>query len=275
VTDTPSAPDRGPTDAWAPAEIARRVEAVGVTKARADAASLWLLAVLAGAFIALGGALQLVVVADSTLGFGPTRWLSGFAFSLALILVVVAGAELFTGNNLIAMAWASRRIGWRELARNWALVYAGNVVGAVATATAFGVAGLDRLADGHVGEAAVGAAHAKAAILPPEALARGILCNALVCLAVWLGMGGRSVGDKVLGIVFPIAAFVALGLEHSIANWFFFPYAILLEGPAHSALWTGAFWNLVFVTLGNVIGGTFLVAGVYWFAYLRPQPDTS
>lgn len=260
-------------DAWAPAEIARHVEDVGVSKARADAATVLLLAVLAGAFIALGGAFHLSVVCAGPAGPGPVQVLGGLAFSLGLVLVVVAGAELFTGNNLIAMAWASRRIGSRELARNWALVYVGNVVGALGTVFLLGVAGTDLMGDGAFGETAATVARSKAALLPPEALARGVLCNALVCLAVWLAMGGRSVSDKVLGIVLPITAFVALGFEHSIANWFFLPYGALVDADPQSFPTVGAIWNLLFVTIGNVIGGTFLVAGVYWVAYLRPRRD--
>lgn len=262
-----------PVDAWSPNEIARRVESVGVSKARSDSASVLVLSVLAGAFIALGGALFLVVQAAPGAGIGPLRLVGGLAFSLGLVLVVVAGAELFTGNNLIAMAWASGKITSRELARNWALVYVGNAVGAIATAVLIGIAGTNRLGAGALGTTAVASAIAKAGISPPEAIARGVLCNALVCLAVWLAMGGRSVTDKVVGIVFPITAFVALGFEHSVANWFFFAYGLILDAQAVPA--GGAAWNLAFVTLGNVIGGTFLVAGVYWTAYLRPGRSQS
>ena len=254
-------------DAYSPAEIARRVESLGVTKARADALSVLLLAGLAGAFIALGGMLFTVVVSESSLGFGPTRLLGGFAFCLGLVLVVVAGAELFTGNNLIAMAWASRRVTFAEVARSWALVYLGNAVGALATVALLVWAETDALGGGLVGETARSIGRAKAELSPAVAFARGVLCNALVCLAVWLAMGGRSLVDKLVAVLFPITAFVALGFEHSIANWFFLPYAIALEGDL--ALLGGASRNLAVVTAGNVLGGTVLVAGVYWLAYLR------
>jgi formate transporter len=261
------------TDAWSPAEIAARVETVGVTKARTDAVSVFVLAVLAGAFISIGALFFTVVVTDSTLGFGVTRLIGGLAFSLGLVLVVVAGAELFTGNNLVAMAWASRRISARELLRNWVLVYAGNVVGALGTVLLVTLAQTDRLGDGDVGRTALAIAHAKADLEPVRALALGILCNALVCLAVWLAFGGRSVVDKVVAVAFPITAFVALGFEHSIANWFFLPYGVALGADG---LIPGALANLVFVTIGNVLGGTLLVAGIYWLAYLRPgrRPDS-
>jgi formate/nitrite transporter len=260
--------DSPPTfDAWSPSEIAERVESVGIAKARADGLSLLTLAVLAGAFISLGAAFFTVVVTEPTLGLGVTRLLGGLAFSLGLILVVVAGAELFTGNNLIAMAWASRRITAGEVLRNWALVYLGNVIGALATVALVVLSGLDRMGDGSVGRMALAIGQGKAALGPVAAVALGIGCNALVCLAVWLAFGGRSVTDKILAIVFPITAFVTLGFEHSIANWFFLPWAIALGGED---LLAGAARNLALVTLGNVAGGTLLVAGVYWMAYLRP-----
>ena len=259
-------------DAWAPAEIAGRIETLGVTKARADLASVLTLSVLAGAFISMGALFFTVVVTGSELGFGLTRMLGGLAFSLGLILVVVAGAELFTGNNLVAMAWASRRITGRELLRNWAVVYLGNVLGCLATVALVLAAGSDGLGGGAVGETALAIGRAKADLEPLAALALGVGCNALVCLAVWLTIGGRSVTDKVLAIVFPITAFVAVGFEHSIANWFFLPWAIALGGEG---LLAGAAWNLALVTVGNVVGGTLLVAGVYWLAYLRPSSSST
>jgi formate/nitrite transporter len=258
------------TDAYPPQEIANRVSSLGVAKARADALTLMVLAVLAGAFISLGALFFTVVITGSTGGFGLTRLMGGFAFCLGLILVVVAGAELFTGNNLIAMAWASRRITTRELLRSWMLVYLGNVAGCLATVALVLWAGLDTLDRGGLGRTAVQIAQSKAELGWGVALARGILCNALVCMAVWLAMGGRSVADKILAILFPITAFVAIGLEHSIANWFFLPYGLALDGD-NLVSWPGACRNLVFVTAGNIVGGTLLVAGVYWVAYLRGQ----
>jgi formate/nitrite transporter len=258
------------SDAWAPKEIAARVEAIGVTKARADVVSVLTLAVLAGAFISLGALFFTVVITGSTLGLGLTRLAGGLAFSLGLILVVVAGAELFTGNNLVAMAWVSRRITARELLRNWVLVYLGNVAGALGTVALVVAAGTDGLGEGAVGRTALAIGRAKHELEPLAAFALGVGCNALVCLAVWLAIGGRSVTDKILAIVFPITAFVAVGFEHSIANWFFLPWAMALGAEGLAA---GAARNLALVTLGNVVGGTLLVAGVYWLAYLRPRRD--
>lgn len=265
TTETPC-----PGDAYPPREIARRVERLGVAKARADALTVLVLAVLAGAFISLGALLYLVVVTGSGFGFGPTRLLGGVSFSLGLILVVIAGAELFTGNNLIAMAWASRRIGTRDVLRNWVLVYVGNVIGCLGTVALVVAAGLHGLGEGAVGETAARVAAAKDALPAGEAFARGVLCNALVCLAVWLATGARGVADKILAVVFPVTAFVAIGLEHSIANWFFLPYGHAID-PDGAASLAGACRNLAAVTLGNLVGGTLLVAGVYWIAYLRAE----
>lgn len=258
------------SDAFPPPEIARKVERLGLAKAHADTVTLLVLAGLAGAFISLGALLFTVVVTGSSLGFGPTRVLGGLSFSLGLILVVVAGAELFTGNNLIAMAWASRLIGTRDVMRNWILAYAGNVAGSLATVALVVWADIAALGDGAVGETALRIARAKAELPLAEAFARGVLCNALVCLAVWLAIGARSVTDKILAIVFPITAFVAIGLEHSIANWFLLPLGLALDTHGVVSL-AGAGRNIVAVTAGNLAGGTLLVAGVYWIAYLRGE----
>ncbi len=261
------------TDAYAPREVATRVRDVGVTKARMDLITMFTLAGLAGAFIALGAIFFTVTVTDPTGGYGVTRLVGGLAFSLGLILVIVAGAELFTGNNLVAMAWASRLVSTRELVRNWIVVYIGNAVGAVATVTLVWAGNVDQFAGGQVGERALAIAESKAALEIPEAIALGILCNALVCLAVWLSMAGRTVTDKVLGIIFPITAFVAIGFEHSIANMFFLPYGVVLDGFESSSLITDSLTNLGAVTIGNIIGGSLFVAGVYWLAYLRSEQE--
>ena len=262
-------------DAYAPREIAHRIETLGVTKARSDAVSVLILAVLAGAFIALGALCFMVVVTRPVGGFGTTRLAGGVAFSLGLMLVVVGGGELFTGNNLVAMAWASRRITSIELLRNWGLAYTGNALGALGTVGLAFFGGVHQLGDGAVGATVLAIGHHKAALGFTQAVALGVLCNALVCLAVWLAMGGRTVTDKVLAIVMPITAFVAIGLEHSIANMFFLPYALVLQGFGEPPFIAGALGNLVAVTVGNLMGGTVLVAGVYWCAYLRPQKRTA
>jgi formate transporter len=258
------------SDAHSPIEIAHLVERVGVAKSQLNTITLFVLAILAGAFISMGALFFTVVVTDSSLGFGLTRLIGGLAFSLGLILVVVAGAELFTGNNLLAMAWASRLISTQALLRNWFFAYLGNVLGCLVTVMFVVWADIGSLGNGAVGNAAIKIASAKAELSVGEAFARGVLCNALVCLAVWLAMGGRSVTDKILAIIFPITAFVTMGLEHSIANWFFLPYAMALDGQGLVSFSAVAI-NLVVVTAGNIVGGTLLVAGVYWVAYLRAE----
>jgi len=263
-------------DAYAPPQIAVRVREVGVAKATAPVATTLGLAVLAGAFIALGALFYTVTITGGTgqAPFGLVRLVGGMAFSLGLVLVVVGGAELFTGNNLIAMAWAAGRITIGQVLRNWLWVYLGNLFGALGTAALALLAGVHWLGDGTVGETAVGIARAKVSLDPMAAVARGVLCNALVCLAVWLCMGARGVADKILAILFPITAFVACGFEHSIANMYFLPVGIALTaGTAAPISLAGALGNLAFVTAGNILGGTVLVALVYWFVYLRDTEE--
>ena len=275
-------------DALIPGEMAARAVEVGERKARLDLVTLFALAVLAGAFIALGAMFSTTVVAGATdrVPFGITRLVAGLAFSLGLVLVVVGGAELFTGNNLIIMAWASRRIGTRLLVRNWVVVYAGNFLGAVATAGLVYVSDQYTFGHGAVGKAALEIGNAKAGLSFLQAVALGVLCNALVCLAVWLSLSARTTIDRVVAVIFPVTAFVAAGFEHSIANMFFIPIAIFIKHDAPSSFWTnigtspGTYsdlnWtnflvnNLLPVTIGNIIGGTVLVGAVYWLVYLRP-----
>lgn len=260
-------------DAYAPAQIAMRVREVGVIKATMPVPTMFALAILAGAFIALGALFYTVTVTtgkEVAVPFGFLRLAGGVTFSLGLVLVVVGGAELFTGNNLIAMAWASGRVTTQQVMRNWGWVYLGNLVGAVGTAVLVWLAGVHNMSDGAVGETMVRIARSKIALDPVSALARGILCNVLVCLAVWLCMGARSVTDKVLAIVFPITAFVACGFEHSVANMYFLPIGVALAAGTSAPLSVAdAVSNLALVTIGNVLGGTVLVALVYWSVYLR------
>jgi formate transporter len=262
--------ERDEANAYAPAEIAHKVEKLGVSKARTDALTLTVLAMLAGGYVSLGSMFFAVVMTDSRLGFGVTRMLGGLSFSSALILIVIGGAELFTGNNLLAMAWASKLIDTPAVLRNWLIVYAGNVIGSLATVLLVLWTGVGEAGGGAVGETVVAMARAKAGLSIGEAFARGLLCNALVCVAVWMAMGGRSVADRILAIVFPITAFVTIGFEHSIANWFLLPLGVALADAGGVSL-AGVAQNLAVVTLGNIAGGTLLVAGVYWLAYLRRE----
>ena len=264
------------SDAYSPAEIARRVEAVGEAKARMATLPLALLGVLAGAFIGLGSMLFVLVKSDPTLGFATSAVLGGLVFALGLFMVVVAGAELFTGNNLIVMAWADGRVSTGQLLRNWTIVCLANFVGAAALALLVWASGHAGLNGGAVARQVVQIAVAKQELPWLTALLRGVLCNVLVCMAVWMAMGSRSVLDKAVAVAFPVMAFVAAGFEHSIANMYLMPLAMLLQHgglAGHSAVtWGGMLGNLLPVIVGNVLGGAVLVAGVYHLIYKRPPP---
>ncbi|HXH12405.1 MAG TPA: formate transporter FocA [Alphaproteobacteria bacterium] len=273
-------------DAYAPADMAARVEAGGVAKANLDTATVLALAVLAGAFIALGANFATIVLTDSGSGYGLSRLAGGLVFSLGLILVLVGGAELFTGNILMVMAWASGKVSTLQLLRNWAVVYAGNFIGALATAGGVYLSHQWTFAGYRVGATALTIAHAKVQYDFVAAFILGVFCNALVCLAVWLSFSARTTTDKILAIIPPIAAFVAVGFEHSIANMYFIPLGLWLRADARvlemagrlpeqvsDLTWMGFFGtNLLPVTLGNLVGGGVLVAAVYWFVYLRRRP---
>jgi len=275
----------GGVDALPPPAMARKAEDIGRTKAELGAANTFALAVLAGAFIAMGAVFATTTIAGGDdLPFGVARLLAGVTFSLGLILVVVAGAELFTGNNLIVMAWASRRVSTLGLLRNWAIVYAGNFAGSVATAGLMYATKQYTFAKGGVGAQALTIAATKTGFDFWQAIALGILCNALVCMAVWLCYSARTTTDRILAIVPPIAAFVASGFEHSVANMYFIPMGLFVKSddsflaaspdlPDLSGLTWGSFVvdNLIPVTIGNAIGGSILVGALYWFVYLRPE----
>ncbi len=269
----------GPSnEAYTPRQMAARVESAGVLKARLDTSSTLALGFLGGAFIGLGADFAAMAVLGMDPTQVPTRLLGALAFSLGLILVIVGGAELFTGNNLISMAWASHKITTGLLLRNWALVFVGNSLGAVSTAFAVHLSGQWRLEGGAAGTNAVKLALAKVSLEPGEAFLRGALGNVLVCLAVWLCFSARSTADKILSIVFPVTAFVACGFEHSIANLFLVPLGLFLRDQvAPMAMTEGLCWttfltrNLLPVTAGNIVGGSLFVGGVYWFIYLRPR----
>jgi formate/nitrite transporter len=273
-----------PLDALLPPEMARRAEGIGAAKVEMDRGRLLALAVLAGAFIALGGVFSTVALAGAgDAPWGATRVLAGLVFSLGLVLVVVGGAELFTGNNLIVMAWAGGHVSTASVLRNWAIVYAGNFAGGLGIALAAYGAGLHEAGDGAFGATALGIAAAKLRLEFGQAVLLGVLCNVLVCLAVWLSYSAHSTTDRVIAVIPPIAAFVAAGFEHSVANMYFIPFALLVAhldpgfGAASSSdgnvlTWAGfVLRNLLPVTIGNLLGGAGLVGGVYWFIYLRAR----
>ncbi len=300
------APEKSPLivtfDAIMPADMAARAEEGGVRKASSDVLTLFVLSVLAGAFISLGAIFATTVSAGSiavasadgasafsgALPYGLVRLLTGLAFSLGLILVIVGGAELFTGNNMIVMAWASGKVATRALLLNWAVAFAGNFVGAILTAGLMFYTRQYSFGAGAVGLAALSTANGKAGLAFVPALTLGIMCNALVCLGVWMCYGARTTVDRILTIVPPVTAFVAAGFEHCIANIYFIPMGLFIKAGAPESFWasigkTGAdfpalTWgnflvgNLLPVTIGNIVGGSVMVAAVYWFVYLRKKP---
>ncbi len=290
-------------DALLPAEMAARAEQGGIKKAHLDFPHMLALAILAGAFIALGAMFATTVTAGSStvtgldgqvaflagMPYGIVKLISGVAFSLGLILVVVAGAELFTGNNLIVMAWAGRKVSTKRLLGNWGTVWLGNFIGAIATAGLMLATGQYTFSHGAVGAAILSTAQAKAGLGWDHALVLGVMCNALVCLAVWLTFSARSTTDKILAIIPPVTAFVAAGFEHCVANMYFIPLGLFVKAVAPESFWTeigksaadypDLTWgnlftnNLIPVTIGNVIGGTLLVGAVYWFVYLHKKSE--
>lgn len=253
-------------DCYSPREIAERVETVGVAKANLSRIAMIALGVLAGGFIGIGAMFATIVLSDASLGFAIGRVLAGVVFSLGLILVIVAGAELFTGNNLLVMAYVAGRISARKLLANLAVVYVANFIGAAGFAVIIAFSGHTQMAHGAVGKTAISIAVAKVSLTFSEAFFRGVLCNLLVCLAIWLAMAGRTVTDKVVAIVLPVAAFVAAGFEHSVANMYFIALGMLLG--AHISAFD-LFRNLVPVTLGNLVGGAVMVGLVYHTIYRR------
>jgi formate/nitrite transporter len=260
-------------DAYSPRQVAAQVQEIGVVKARLPRLAMFMLGISAGGFIGLGALYSVIVFSDPSLGFAASRLLGGLAFSLGLVLVVIAGAELFTGNNLLVMAWADGKITTAEVVRNWTVVYFANAVGAIGLALVVWLSRHGDMNQGAVAAQYVSIAAAKTALPFWEAFFKGVLCNLLVCLAAWMAMAGRGVTDKILAVAFPISAFVAAGFEHCIANMYLIPLGILLAagvpaaGPAPD--WAGFLSNLVPVTLGNIVGGSIMVAAVYHLIYNR------
>jgi len=279
-TDTPHS-----LDALLPAAMAERAEAVGVAKAALPLPRLFALAVLGGVFISLGAVFSTAVTAGTGLAPGISRLIGGLSFSLGLILVVVGGAELFTGNMLIVMAAANRKVRLAALARNWAVVYVGNFVGSLAMAAAVFASGQYRQGNGAVGDRMLAIATTKSVLSFGPAVLLGVLANVLVCLAIWLSFSARTTTDRIAAVVFPITAFQACGFEHSIANMYFLPVGLFVKQHGSASFWAtaatkpsqlgGLTWgdafthNLIPVTIGNMVGGGLLVGLTYWFIYLR------
>jgi formate/nitrite transporter len=280
-----TAPGAGSIDALLPPDMARACEAAGAAKAGRDAITLVALGVLAGAFVALGAMFATIALTGAAeMPWGVARILAGLVFSLGLILVIVGGAELFTGDSLMVVACASRRIAVGALLRAWTLVYVGNIAGALGTAALVFLARQYGFGGGAVGETALAIAAAKTALPTVQLFFLAVLCNVLVCLAVWMSFGARSTTDKVMVIVPPVAAFVAAGFEHSIANVYLLPYGLAIKAWAGPEFWSvigktaaaypdlalgGVLHNIVVATVGNLVGGSLMVGAVYWFVYLR------
>ena len=297
MSDRAAPPQSVSFDAILPSDMARRAEAAGVMRATMDPLTLFVLSVLAGAFISFGAVFATTVGASAGLPgeagsawpYGIVRLLTGLVFCVGLILVVVGGAELFTGNNMLIMAWAGGKVATRAVLANWAIAFTGNFIGAIATAALMFVSTQYTFGNGAVGLNALTIANGKTALAFVPAFTLGIFCNALVCLAVWMCYGARTTIDRVVTIVPPISAFVAAGFEHSIANVYFIPVGLFIKNGAPDSFWNTIgkspsdfpaltwdnfiFANLIPVTAGNIIGGSVMVAAVYWFVYLRKKPD--
>ena len=269
LTEKPSSSYSG---AMTPASMELKNERVAETKTGTDLASALVLAVMSGAFISLGATFMLVVKSDATLPFAATQLLGGFAFTLGLFLVLAAGAELFTGNCLMVMGPLSGRFSWGKLLSSWLVVLAGNLAGALLASAAMLAAGVASANGGALGEAAIAVAEGKVALGWGTAFVRGVLCNMLVCLAVWVGHSASSVTDKFFSALLPVLGFMAAGFEHCVANMFFLPYAMMLQatGVASGSVdLAGVLHNLSAATLGNLVGGVVLVGASYWFVYGR------
>ena len=273
-------------DDYASADIAKKVEAAAVKKAGLPFWSIVFLSIMAGSFIAIGGILLTLATFDSTLPSGITKLLGGLAFCVGLVLVVVAGAELFTGNNLIVMGVASKVVRFSQLLKNWVIVYIGNFIGSLAAVLLMYYTNLWKMGSFGYAAKAVVIAAGKVNLTFAEGLTRGILCNALVCLAVWMCFGARQIISKIAIILFPITAFAAMGFEHSVANMYFIPLGIALKnnpGVIEAVVKMspdlnlsnltiyGLFGNLLSVTLGNIIGGAIMVGLIYWIIIVMPQ----
>lgn len=271
-------------DPLMPDAVALAAEDLGVKKAKLSQWVIFGLAVLGGAFVALGGLFATVTISGASghLPYGVMRLLMGGAFSLGLMLVVIAGAQLFTSDALMVMAWASGRLKTGRMLRVWTTVWVGNFVGALGVAALVFLSGQYTFGHGEVGAAALYLATAKSTLAPDKAFFLGILCNVLVCLAAWVAMAARSITDKILAMFFPIAAFVAAGFEHCVANMYFIPYGLFIKWWAPDSFWEDLAShggtvpnipvdqfaiNLVAVTLGNWVGGALLVGAVYWLIF--------
>ncbi|ACV23522.1 Formate channel 1 [Slackia heliotrinireducens] len=264
------------------AALFAQAQNVAIGKTKLTPLSTFALAVMAGMLIATGATFMLLVKGDTNLGFAASQLLGGLCFSLGLLCVIIAGAELFTGNCLMVCAAADKKISWGAVLKNWGIVYVGNLVGSLLMVAILLGANYAGMAGGAVGDAMINVANSKISLSPSAIFFRGIMCNWLVCLAVWMGFAGRTVIDKVFTSIFPVMAFVACGFEHCVANMFFLPMGIAalntvgytgeidpakLDAIMQTVTAGGACYNIALATLGNIVGGAILVGMIYWVAY--------
>ncbi|NMC16622.1 MAG: formate/nitrite transporter family protein [Chloroflexi bacterium] len=270
-------------DDLTPAEVATKAIGVGVKKAGLDFWTMFVLALFGGAFIAIGAVLATTVGTNGAeFPYGLNALLKGLIFTVGLILVIVAGAELFTGNNLMLIAVLNKKITLGKMLRNWGVVYIGNLIGSVIVALIMVMSKQYTFAGGAIGKTALTIANTKSGLEFWSALGLGIMCNILVCLAVWMTFSARTTAGKILAIIPPISAFVTAGFEHSVANMYFIPVGLFIKafnpefaaqaGEFANLSWANFFVkNLLPVTIGNIIGGAIFIGAAYWFIYLRKQ----
>lgn len=267
------------TEALTPAQITAKAEDLGITKTEMSFGRSFMLSIMAGAFISMGAMFFCLVVGDPNLPFAIQRVLGGFLFCLGLILVVVAGAELFTGNTMIIMTAASKRIRWSAVWKNWVVVFIGNFIGALVIVGLVFLSEMPNMNGGQIGQTMVSVAAGKMHAGWLALFAKGIMCNFLVCLGVWMAYASKTVADKILAVLFPITAFVACGFEHCVANMFFLPMGALLAslGIAPAGIdpatvdMMGALYNWSATVPGNIVGGAIFVGLAYWFIYRKKQ----
>ena len=277
------------TDILSPAMIAEKTVSTGIQKANYSTFKTFLLAFMAGIFVAFGSLIATTATsgAKDILPYGLIRLITGLTFSFALMMVLIAGSELFTGNILLVMAILEKKLTWMKMIRNWGVVYLGNLVGSIFMAAMVFGGGQYLQGHGIVGLNVLNIAETKTSLGWMQALILGVLCNLLVCLGVWMASSGKTTTDKILAVIPPITVFAAAGFEHSVANMYFIPMGLLVKHfgtPAffvsigqvpsdfsHLTIFNFLFNNLLPVTIGNIIGGGVFIGVFYWWVYLRKE----
>lgn len=270
------------TDCLTPNDVATKTVGIGKTKCTSNFRKCFILSMFAGAFIGFGAMYYLFITSDTALPYSISKLLGGLAFCLGLQLVLIAGAELFTGNTLAIQARLSHEISTSQLLKNWVIVWLGNLMGSLVLVVLLHLCNFGGFHDHAI---AINMANVAAAKIHQPWLmifVKAIVCNILVCLAVWMAFAARSVADKIIAVILPISAFVCCGFEHSVANMFFLPMGYVASHfggiPAHQAAWdfismSGIMYNLSAATLGNIVGGAFFVGFAYWLAFKKPAQN--